>query len=192
LEIASTDRVLVRGAGGGIGLFATQFAALATEHVTATTSSTDRGKRLLELGASTLWNRHIDGDLADDAYDVIIDTVAGADLPIFLGKLRANGRYLVCGGLGGRPPADFGMTIMANVHKSPTFFVLSLNSAPKTVLAREGAQIFEQATAGTIKPVIAEILPLEEASQAHRKLEERVVFGKLVLVPNPNRVTFDV
>jgi NADPH:quinone reductase-like Zn-dependent oxidoreductase len=37
--------------------------------------------------------------------------------------------------------------------------------------------------AGKLKPIVDTVLPLEEVGEAHRRLEEREVFGKLVLVP---------
>lgn len=47
------------------------------------------------------------------------------------------------------------------------------------------ARLFALLAAGTLKPVIADRLPLEEVVTAHRKLEQAEVQGKLVLTPNP-------
>src|ERR1700744_1521353 len=95
------------GAGGGIGLMATQLAARLTDDVTATTSSEERGRQLTALGATRLWNRRADAALEPGSFDVIVDAVGGPDLPDHIGLLRANGRYGQGGGLEGAPPPNY-------------------------------------------------------------------------------------
>ncbi|MFD7712006.1 zinc-binding dehydrogenase [Streptomyces sp. NPDC059786] len=85
---AAGERVLVRGAGGGIGSLATQIASARGAEVTAVTSSAARGERLLELGAARIVDRTA-VTVPDQTYDVIVDTVAGPDMRRYLKPLRA-------------------------------------------------------------------------------------------------------
>ncbi|MFE7122494.1 zinc-binding alcohol dehydrogenase family protein, partial [Streptomyces sp. NPDC057654] len=71
-HIEKGERVLVRGAGGGIGLMAAQLAALSGGTVTAITSSPERAERLQNLGVAHVQDRTAGEDGGADAYDVIV------------------------------------------------------------------------------------------------------------------------
>jgi len=180
-HITVGERVLVRGAGGGIGLWATQLAAQQTSDVTATTSSEARGRRLAELGATTLWNRRTDAPLQPGSFDVIIDAVGGAELPSYIGKLRSNGRYVLCGGLEGPPPADFGMALMAQFHRSWSIAMLSLNSLTSEALQRRLEPLLLALARDQVSAPIDSRFSLSEATAAHRRLESGDAFGKILL-----------
>nr|WP_047168158.1 zinc-dependent alcohol dehydrogenase family protein [Sphingomonas sp. Y57] len=184
LPITGGTRVLVRGAGGGIGLMCVQYAALCGGTVVASASSKDRGDRLLTLGAASIWNR-LDGDLdAPTGFDVIVDTIVGPDLPGFFDRLGTNGHYLFCGGVGGLPPADYGMKLIEHFHGSPTLHAFSLNSATPEHVAAEAAILFDHIAAGRISPVIDSVLPMADIVAAHRKLDKGQAFGKVILRPD--------
>lgn len=180
-HVATGERVLIRGAGGGIGLMATQLAADLTDDVTATTSSAERGERLTRLGATTVWNRRTDPPLAAGGFDVVIDTVGGPELPAHIALLRANGRYVLCGGLDGAPPPDFGLALLARFHQSPSFAVFSLNAVPTAQSAVRIAPMFEALRQGKLAALVDSRFPLADAAQSHRRLESGQTFGKIVL-----------
>ncbi|KQX19641.1 MULTISPECIES: zinc-dependent alcohol dehydrogenase family protein [unclassified Sphingomonas] len=184
LPIAEGAHVLVRGAGGGIGMMCVQYAALRGGTVVASTSSSDRGERLLALGAASIWNR-LDDDLGGAAkFEVIVDTIIGPDLPGFFDRLATNGHYLFCGGVGGLPPADFGMKLVEHFHASPSVHAFSLNSATPERVAAEAAVLFDHMAAGRIKPVIDSVLPMTDIVAAHRRLDAGQAFGKIILRPD--------
>jgi NADPH:quinone reductase-like Zn-dependent oxidoreductase len=180
-QVTAGDRVLIRGAGGGIGLMATQLAARQTPEVTATTSSAARGQRLAALGAATLWNRRTDPPLAPESFDIVIDTVGGPELSSFIETLRLNGRYVMAGGLGGAPNADFGMALMRRFHHSLSFAALSLNSISTEASARRLEPLLRALRQGEIAAAIDSTIPLAEAALAHRRLESGETFGKILL-----------
>lgn len=182
-RIQPDESVLIRGASGGIGLMATQLAALATKNVTVITSSKERGERLIGLGASRALDRHAGEEAGAGEYDVIVDTVAGPQIPAFLGKLAPNGRYVLCGGAAGLPAPDFGMGLLSVFHKSPTLSAFSLNSVSGPDQHRETAELISLVEAGRLAPVIDSSLPLEQAKAAHEKMETGAVFGKIILKP---------
>ncbi|MFY0577118.1 quinone oxidoreductase family protein [Cystobacter fuscus] len=180
-SIGKNESVFIRGAGGGIGLMAVQMSAARQAMVSATTSSDARGARLQGLGAQRTLDRSKALEPRDDAYDVVIDTVGGPELGQTIRTLKANGRYVLCGGVGGMPKEDFGMDIIAIYHKSPTFFAFSLNSVEMAEIRAAMQQIIADFDAGLLVPVVDRILPLADAARAHRALESGEVFGKVVL-----------
>ncbi|MDQ7806483.1 zinc-dependent alcohol dehydrogenase family protein [Amycolatopsis sp. A133] len=174
-RFAPGESVLVRGAAGGIGIVAVQLAARGGAGVIAvTTSSAERGDRLRELGATHVVGR--DGGGAGD-YDVILDVVAGPDLPAFFGRLNPNGRLVAVGAVAGDPPADFGTALFAAFRKSLSFATFSADTVP----AADRRAAVAELLAGDVRAVVHEVLPLEQAAAAHRKLDAGEVFGRIVL-----------
>ncbi|UGU32543.1 zinc-dependent alcohol dehydrogenase family protein [Mycolicibacterium smegmatis] len=180
---APGESVYVRGAGGGIGIMAVQICNARGAHVTATTSSALRGERLRALGAEHVVDRHASGESDSRSYDLIVDTVAGPQLGSYVAKLKPNGRYILCGGVGGAPAEDFGRVLLENFHRSPTFSAFSLNSVENPAIVTAGTELFAGADRGAITPVVHCELPLADAASAHAELEAGRVFGKVVLIP---------
>jgi NADPH2:quinone reductase len=177
------ESVLVRGAAGGIGIMAVQLAARAgAGEVAVTTSSPERADRLRELGATRVLDRA--GDGTADTYDVILDVVAGPDLPSFFAKLSPNGRLVAVGAVAGDPPDDFGKQLFAAFQKSMSFATFSANTVPQADRRAVTAELFAAAGKGELTSVVHEVLPLEQAVLAHRKMQAGEVFGRIVLTPS--------
>ncbi|MFK0251581.1 zinc-binding dehydrogenase [Amycolatopsis azurea] len=182
-HFAPGESVLVRGAAGSIGIMTVQLAAAGgASAVAVTTSSAERGERLRELGATHVLDRSGDGD-GPAAYDVVIDIVAGADMPSFLDRLEPNGRLVTVGVIAGMPPADFGAKLLAAFRKSLSVAAFSADSIPEPARRAVSAAQFETAVHGGLRPVVHELLPLEKAVLAHRKMDDGEVFGRIVLTP---------
>lgn len=181
--VEAGKRVLVRGAGGGIGVYAVQAATAHGAEVVAVTSSTRRAERLRALGASNVFDRTIGGVLEDSAFDAIIDPVGGTQVGNFIQRLAPNGRYLLCGVAGGLPAAEFGMDIVASFQRSLGFETFSLDAFALDAMNATYSEIFGAAASRRLLPVIDGVLPLHDAAVAHKRLESGDVFGKLVLVP---------
>jgi NADPH:quinone reductase len=184
-HLRAGETVLVRGAAGSIGIAAVELAARAgAGAVGVTTSSAERGKRLRSLGATHMLDRAGAGDESvPDVFDVIIDIVGGADLPSFIRRLAPNGRLVAVGVVGGHPPADFGMAILGAFQRSISFGTLSLDTVPRAELARVRTEQFAAAARGEIHAVVHDIMPLDAAADAHRRMDAGEVFGRIVLVP---------
>ncbi|WP_147942745.1 zinc-binding dehydrogenase [Microbispora sp. CSR-4] len=184
-HFAPGESVLVRGAAGSIGILAVQLAARGgAGAVAVTTSSAERGERLRKLGATHVLDRSGEGgEGAPTGYDIVIDVVAGPDLPSFLDRLNPNGRLVVVGVVGGQPPADFGTTMMAAFRKSLSFATFSADTVAAS--DRRAVRIEQFAAAGrdALHAVVHEVLPLEQAVLAHRKMDAGEVFGRIVLTP---------
>ncbi|MCQ4210850.1 zinc-binding dehydrogenase [Streptomyces longispororuber] len=184
-HFAAGESVLVRGAAGGLGINTVQLAARAgAATVAVTTSSAERGERLRALGATHVLDRSGKGDAdAPSHYDVIVDVVAGPYLPSFFDRLAPNGRMVTIGLLGGPPPADFGMTMMGAFQRSLSFATFSADTVPAADQQAVQAEQFAAAVRGELVSVVHEALPLEDAAQAHRKMDAGEVFGRIVLTP---------
>jgi NADPH:quinone reductase-like Zn-dependent oxidoreductase len=171
------ESVLVRGAAGGIGVMAVQLARRAgASAVAVTTSSPERGERLKALGATEVCDR----SGGDGSYDVILDIVAGPDMPSFLPRLNANGRYVALGAVAGPPPTAFLSDLFAAFQRSLSFATFSANTVPEDARRAYTAELF---TAG-LQAVVHEVLPLEEAVRAHQLMDAGGVVGRIVLTPS--------
>jgi NADPH2:quinone reductase len=179
------ESVLVRGAAGSIGIMAVQLArAGGASAVGVTTSSDERGERLVSLGATHVLDRSgKTADGASPAFDVILDVVGGEALPTFFDLLRPNGRLVALGVVGGYPPADFGMSLMRAFQRSLSFATFSLNTVEIPERNRVRADLFAAAANGAIQPVVHQVLPLDRAADAHRTMDAGEVFGRIVLAP---------
>ncbi|MFD8077791.1 zinc-dependent alcohol dehydrogenase family protein [Streptomyces sp. NPDC059718] len=184
-HFAPGETVLVRGATGSIGIMAVQLAARGgASAVAVTTSSAERGERLRRLGATHVLDRSGDGGKeAPAGYDVILDIVAGEDMPSFLDRLNPKGRMVAVGAVAGQPPADFGAKLMAAFQKSLSFATFSAATVTRADLSAVRGEQFAAAGRGEITTVVHEVLPLGEAVLAHRKMDAGEVFGRIVLTP---------
>ncbi|TPW77777.1 zinc-binding dehydrogenase [Schumannella soli] len=212
-RLAAGERVLVRGAAGSIGIAAVELAARAGASVVAvSTSSAERGERLRELGATQVLGRGLvpldshstsgtgrerpaspaaaesaagaaSAETASSEFDVILDIVGGPGLADVIGRLAPNGRLVAVGVVGGFPPPEFGAALLAGFRRSISFGTLSLDTIERDTLADERARLLAAAVRGELTPVVQEVLPLERAAEAHRRMDAGEVFGRFVLVP---------
>ena len=124
-----------------------------------------------------------DGDGGPAGYDVIIDVVAGAHMPEFFARLNPNGRMMVVGIVAGQPPSDFGATLMAAFQRSLSFATFSADTVAQADLRAVRDAQFAAAGRGELDAVVHEVLRLDQAALAHRKMDAGEVFGRIVLVP---------
>ena len=185
------ESVLIRGAAGSIGIAAVELASRGgASTVAVTTSSAERGQRLRELGATLVLDRAGHGEHGEygghgdsGPFDVIIDIVGGAAIPAFIDRLAPNGRMVVVGVVAGMPPEDFGMSLVRAFQQSRSFATFSLDTIPMAARRAVLAEQFDDAAAGRLHPVVHEVLGLDQAAEAHRRMDEGAVFGRIVLTP---------
>ncbi|GGK29657.1 oxidoreductase [Salinarimonas ramus] len=176
-RVTDGERVLVRGASGGIGLMAVQLARALGGIVTAASGA---GHDLQKFGAHAVVGR---SHHTDDTFDVVVDPVAGPDLPHFVERLAPNGRLIVCGAAGGFPPADFAAALLTGFSRSRTIGTLSLDSLSRDEKAAMAQRVFALAEQGRLTPVVHARYALDDIASAHRALEAGSVLGKLVAHP---------
>jgi NADPH2:quinone reductase len=186
-HLAAGETVLVQAGAGGVGIAAIQLAARAGATVLATASSDDRLARLRELGLDHGIN-YRDVDFADAAreltggrgVDLVVDSV-GSTLTGSIRALAHRGRCTLVGQAGRDPqPFDASMLMMGNQTLIGVFFGAEIiTDRVQTMVAR----LLDDVAAGRLRVVVDRTYPLAEAADAHRYVESRQAFGRVVLVP---------
>ena len=138
------------------------------------TASAGKLDRLRELGAEPL--AYDDPRLQTLAADVVFDPIGRETFDRSIAALGHEGR-LVTPGAVGDPQVTFNLwTLMAKRGS-----VIGIGSAP--VVRETIEKLIELAARGELAPAIDRELPLEQAAEAHRAIEARETFGKVILKP---------
>ncbi len=186
------ERLLVHGGAGGIGTTAIQLARALRQAEIYTTCGSEAKCRFCEtLGAKQAINYRRE-DFAErilqltagKGVDVILDIIGGPYLEANLKSLAPEGRLLIIAVQGGA----------RSEIELPVIFLKRLTLTGSTLRARElevKAAIARQLLRhvwpllerGEVRPIIYTTLPLEQAAEAHRMLENYEHIGKIVLVP---------
>ena len=188
-QLARGEVLLVQGGSSGIGVAAIQMARAMGARVFATAGSANKCDACVALGAE----RAIDYKTEDfvavvkDATrgrgaDVILDMVGGDYVPRELSLLAEDGRLVFIATLGGAH-AEFNIRQVMARRITITGSTLR-NRAPEfkgAIAARLREHIWPLLAAGTIKPVVHAVFPLEDAASAHAELERGKHIGKIVL-----------
>jgi NADPH:quinone reductase len=175
------EKVLIRGASGGVGLASVQAAVRLGATVTAITNVAAAAK-IEALGVHRVVRRD-HGEIVEGPFDVVIDPVGGEAVGNYIGTLAVNGRYVLLGAAAGFPEATFGKALFSIFQKSPTFLVFSMASVSPEELRNAATGIFDAAEKGTLTPIVGGVFPLSEAAEAHESLESGKVIGKILLRP---------
>ncbi len=179
-EVAAGQKVLVIGAGGGVGSFAVQVAKASGAEVTGV-CSTGKVEMVRSLGADHVidYTRE-DFEGAGVLYDVIIDTAGNRPLSVLRRALTPQGTLVIVGGEGGGK-------ITGGFERSMGAPLASLFSGQKLkgLVSKENHQdlqalatLFE---AGRVKPAVDKVYPLAEAPAAVAYLHAGRVRGKVVV-----------
>ncbi len=182
------DRVVILGASGGVGTGCVILAKHLGAHVIACTSSAEKMQKLSELGADEVINvtetdfskwavekygkpqrRSYDGGI-----DVVINFTGGDTWHPSLRCLKRGGKLLVCGATAGYDPKEdlrYIWSFELNVIGSNSFYDDDLQALMKLIAE------------GKMRPVIDKVLPLEEAREGLRLIQDREVIGKVVVAP---------
>ena len=180
-SIRPGETVLVIGAGSGVGSAAIQIAKLHGGRVIATAGGEEKIRKATDLGADDTID-HSKDDILDNVksltsnkgVDIVIEHVGTATWEKSLKSLAPGGRMVTCGATTGSE----GLTDIRYVF-AKQLSILGSYMGSKSELV-ELLRFFEQ---GKLKPVVDRVMPLEEAAEAHRIMEERKQFGKIVLSP---------
>ncbi len=182
-EVRADDTVLILGASGGVGTSALMIAKQRGARVVAAAGSDDKCQRLADLGADETLNynevdfqrycrEHTGSLFSGGGYDVVVNFTGGDTWAPSLKCVKLGGRLLTCGATAGfDPPTDlrFIWTAEMDIRGSNGWKTADLTALLAMVKDR------------SLVPVIDSLVPLEDGIDAHRALEERRFFGKIVI-----------
>lgn len=168
------ERLLVRGAAGGVGSMAVQLGALLGAHVTALASAGDlEFVRALGADAALDYRTTTPADLAArGAFDVVLDLV-GTDLGAYRALLGRRGR-IFC--LAVKSGGALGYILASTVYGAKRVRFFSAAPMHDTM-----ADLTGYVEAGSLRPVVHSVYPLADVAAAQRSLEAGGGRGKRVL-----------
>jgi NADPH:quinone reductase-like Zn-dependent oxidoreductase len=171
-NIRSGEKVLINGAGGSIGIYAVQIAKAMGAEVTAVDSGI-KEEVLRRMGADHFVDYTKDNFARSGrTYDVIFNMVASSSFSDCINLLNPGGRYL-----------------MGNPRLSDMLrFVLTSRFADKSVVFAFAGEKEEELLAlkqmieeGKILAIVDKTFPMEQAAEAHRRVETEQRLGPVVI-----------
>ena len=186
-QVSEGETVLVLGASGGVGVGCVQLAKMVGAKVIACASSEGKITRLKDLGADYCVNykeidfregvAQITGKpriTGEGGVDVAVNFTGGDTWAPTLRCVRKGGRILTCG-------ATAGFEVTTDLRFIWTFEQKICGS--NGWLREDLLKLLELVRDGMLMPVIDKVYPLEETAEAERQLEDRLVFGKVLVKP---------
>jgi NADPH:quinone reductase-like Zn-dependent oxidoreductase len=164
-RLRAGERVLIHGAAGGVGQFATQLARWRGAYVIGTSSAAAAGDVLALGGNEAVDRTAVRSDEAVAAVDLVFDTVGGEALARSPGLLREGGRVV---SVAEEPPAAVSEMVKAS------YFVVE----PRRAQLIELARLVDE---GRVRPLVDAVFPLAEARAAFERVAMTAKRGKVVL-----------
>ncbi|MER5780991.1 NAD(P)H-quinone oxidoreductase [Streptomyces mobaraensis] len=183
------ETLLVHGGGSGIGTMAVQLAKAVGARVAVTAGSREKLERCRELGADILVD-YREQDFVEEIHkvtggagaDVVLDIMGAKYLNRNVDVLAVNGRLAIIGLQGGRKAElDLGKLLT----KRAAVMATALRSRPlaekAAILAAVREHVWPLVSGGRVRPVVDRTMPLRDAAQAHRVVEDSSHVGKVLL-----------
>jgi len=173
--------VLVQGTGG-VSIFALLFAKAAGAKVIATTSSKDKEKKLIALGADAVinYNKHADWHKeviklnGGVGADITLDIAGTKTVEQSLLSLKENGFLATVGFISGS-------ALPIDIHKHSINMSFLKIQGIATGSAESFAKMNRAIEVNDIHPVIDSVYKIEDVKEAYHKLESGNMFGKIVI-----------
>ncbi len=172
LEVRQGETLLIVGASGAVGTLAIQFAKRLGAHVIGTASGDSAKALVRELGADHAVDARSDDAItllerfAPDGLDAILALAGGDALERCVDRLRPGGRVAYPNGIEPEPRRRDGVRAIAYD---------AVGSPPQwDALARAVVE-------SRLRVPLAGVYPLEQAAQAHERIEQGHVLGRIAL-----------
>jgi NADPH:quinone reductase-like Zn-dependent oxidoreductase len=178
-RVGAGSRVLVIGAGGGVGTLTVQLAADRGAEVWATCGARAQ-ETVQRLGATRTFDYRTTGldTLPTGTFDAVVDIAGEPPLPLLRALLRPGGSVALVGGEGGRVlgPLPRIMRSMFAARRGRAFRPITAVSRPAVT-----AQLLELAASGRLTPVIERTFGLDEAGAALAHVDAGHTVGKVLV-----------
>jgi NADPH:quinone reductase-like Zn-dependent oxidoreductase len=179
-RVRAGSRVLVIGAGGGVGTLTVQLAADRGAEVWAT-SGARAEQTLQQLGATRTFDyRTTDlATLPTGGFDAVVDIAGEPPLPLLRGLLRPGGSVALVGGDGGRVLGPLPRIVHSMFAARP-----GLRFRPITAVTRTAVtdRLLELAASGRLTPIVERTFALEAAGVALAHVDQGHTVGKVVVL----------
>lgn len=181
-HIKAGEKVLILGASGGVGVSCLQFAKMVGCEVFACTSSAAKGEKLKALGADHIidyvetpeFSKAVWTASGKKGVDVAINFTGGDTWIQTQRCMAVGGRILTCGSTAGH---ECEIDVRFLWHRE-TEIIGSRAYEPKDIVA-----CLDYVAKGELRPVIEFTFPLEQAAKGVSLLEDRKIFGKVIIKP---------
>ncbi len=175
-EAKKNEKVLISGIGGGVALFAFQFALALGMEIYVTSGSPEKIEKAIAMGAKGGAN-YTEKDWAKNLsekvglFDLVIDSAAGKGFNNFMTLIKRGGRIVLYGGTQGKID---GLVPQILFWKQASILGSTMGSEENF------ADMLKFVNKHKIKPIIDSIYNITEAEKAFKKMEEGKQFGKIV------------
>jgi len=188
-EAKAGETVLIHGGGSGVGTAAIQLLKLASARSIVTAGTDAKCEQCLRFGADVAINYN-SGPFApkvkaasnERGADVILDSIGGAYLMPNIEALAHGGRLVLIGLMkGAKSEIDLSQVLRRHLRIfGSTLRTRSITEKTQIVSAFM-ARFSHELETGAIRPPIYRMVPIAEASRAHRMMQASEHFGKIVL-----------
>lgn len=180
-KVQPGERIIITGAGGGVGLHAVQLARLMGARVMAVDIGEAKLNAARDQGAEMAVDPN-EADFADLALkwtdglgvEIVLELVGTATMPTSIRAMGKGARMVIVGSHTG---TDFSVRPQAVIANEWEIL------GSRNVMKQELALVVDLVAAGRLDPVVTEIHPLEAAEQVHERLRQGQVVGRAVLEP---------
>jgi zinc-binding alcohol dehydrogenase/oxidoreductase len=175
-KLRAGERVLISGIGGGVALFALQFAVAAGAEVWVTSSSAQKIARAVRLGAKGGFD-YRDPNWAANAtkspgqFDVVVDSAGGDGFANLIDVSASGGRVVFYGATRGDAPLPIRKVFWRQIS-----LLGSTMGSPG-----DWAAMVSMVNERKLRPVVSDVFPIERAAEAFALMERGEQFGKIVL-----------
>lgn len=171
------ERVLITGIGGGVALFALQFAIAAGADVSVTSSSEEKLRRATAFGAHrgflyTAPDWTAEAAAAGGGFDVIIDSSGGGGFESLIDAAAPGGRIAFYGATRGNAPA---LALRKIFWRQLSLLGTTMGSPS------DWAEMIKFVDTHGIKPEISDVFAFNEVDKAFALMERGGQFGKIVV-----------
>lgn len=182
-KIKPGETVLVHAAGSGVGSAGIQIAKLIGAHVITTAGTDEKLKKAKDLGADEVIN-YKEKDFVEEVkrltdkrgVDVVLEHTGGEIFEKSIPALAKGGRLVTCGAT-----SDYvGKIDLRYIYAKHLTIHGSFMGTKREMM--EVLKFFQKGIGNRqLQPVVDSVFPLEKATEAHKRMEERKNFGKIVL-----------
>jgi len=166
--VAPGSTVLVQGAGGGVSTALVALGSAAGYRMWVTSRDEQRRGRAVELGADQAFES---GARLPERVDAVMESVGRATWSHSAKALKPGGTIVVCGATSGD----------ATAAELQRVFFLQLRVVGSTMGTREElGRLLQLCSVSGVRPVIDQVLPLEQARDGIARMVDGAVFGKVV------------